>query len=390
MKSLRAAFGLLLVAFIFFQGGSALSWGVEESAGPDDSLTDLYRDTILRALEAPKQIGQQCPDCGITSAGSNQGPRMCADDYKEIYKKDVVDMRVVFGYLDYKNTVEDRYQRQAMVERVTAPCTGATQMCGFKRGDSMDIFEKVVNGKLVRLHLVASSASDNERTNRGDLKAQQADATARAKKAYFDGLTQSDVLLYVGHARNGGGPSFEPPKLKNGRTDLKDYNKKQESWKEVVRTLESTSTPPKIMGILACNAELHFGKDLAKAAPNSAVLLAGSKNLFESIFAQAASILESVIDQRCESDFNSAVNHVSDIDGFAISPIRMKNFFRGASRPTYVQGGHFDVPAWTPPRTIDRNTPIIQRPPVTSPWIVEPPHNGTAPSSDTLGTGGIY
>lgn len=358
LKARSATFWLRLVGIAALLVPAQMVWAQSGGyAGDKEDLLNNYRYVIQKALYDAKHMEQPCLDCELTQAGKPDEPSRpmspsCQAAYSDLYSKPVIDMRVVFGYLDYMNDVEDRYQAAALIEQITSPCDGSTNTCGFRAvDDDGELFEKTFRGgdgqmRTVRLTVVNSSVRDNEKLNRGEYKQAQERQTQRAEEAFFGGMQSADVLLYAGHARDGGGPDFGPPHLqeKARRTDYGWYRKNHKNWDRLKQAITSSSKPPKVFGLFACNAEAHFGKQIRSMMPNTGVALAGPKSWFPTVLGQTFSTLDSILNTRCESDFIGSLHAIKDLDGEPASPARFEGFFKGNQSGRVVSAGSGGAP----------------------------------------------
>ncbi len=302
---------------------------------------------------------RDCVDCYVSSAGADDSTlemsdakRACVDKWNDFYNKEPVDsanpngpkkpvdIRIVLGYhdRDLDSFVGDRIMRQSMVKTLTAPCeaNNLVQVCGFKQSvQEGDFFEKEVMGpkgvlQTVRVTLTASSASPSDRLN----KVEQERQSAAAEKVFNEGIRDSDMLLYLGHARGGGGPDFRPAKRNaRGATDLDFYRAEQPGLKALDEAFNNAKVngqkkTPKILGFLACDAEVWRTR-LERLAPNSGLLLSASDLVdSQTAMGMAYLALDSVLWQRCPDEFNRAVNTLIDYRKKPMVPLTLRRFFK--------------------------------------------------------------
>ncbi len=298
-----------------------------------------------------------CADCLASSAGEGSATlkdknsaRICKDKWLDFYSKEPVDVRIVFGYQDSDddNLAGDFLQRQQMIDRITMKCAedNLVQACDFTRcaADAQgsvdaDCFEREVRGPNARMHkmrvrLTASSISASDVVNRA-LKSEQDAKTEQATSEFYDGLNKADMLLYVGHARDGGGPDFGPAERRlDGSINYDHYRKLTPGLDQMTKELMKRGTTPKILGFFACESE-RWRTRLTNLAPKSGLILSATPNMpLEVGAAQAFAALDSAIWQRCESSFNRAVNFdpvpgkVEKYDDKKLIPLSLTNFYK--------------------------------------------------------------
>jgi hypothetical protein len=322
-----------------------------------DDVTNRYKYRIEKTLYDLKAVQPDCPSCGLFTAGeSSSYSPACRQTYKQFYKvknranqekpeDSEVEIRLAFGYMDFLRDVDDYYAAVAFGTQVTNPCYRGQFACGFSQDpDDAGLFRKQIQligpdglprTRTVKLRMRYSSVSPDEHLNRGEKKAEQERRTARTRDFYADGLKHSDMVMYVGHARDGGGPDFGPPVVSEHthRTDFDWYHRNHPGASLMHDALVSTATPPKIMGIYACYAEDHFYDQLRRDAPHAGLILSGN-NEFEAAVGQAAASLDSVLGMRCEDDFKKSVNVIKKIDvqdmpgGFVVTPMKIDGVFK--------------------------------------------------------------
>lgn len=186
----------------------------------------------------------------------------CRRFYDHLFAAKIVDIRIVFGYKDARPApfVGDRYERIDLLMDLVKPCRDGRQDCGFERDleNSDLLFKKIKTDrrqiKKVQLRLIASSVSPDDRKNRLDPFQKWQSKVAREN--FFDGVQSSDIVFYNGHSRDGGGPDFEPPRLrKNDHVDYYWYRQHQKGKKELQQRITKTLSKAKVIGLFSCQSE---------------------------------------------------------------------------------------------------------------------------------------
>lgn len=200
-------------------------------------------------------------------------------------------------------------------DKTTTSCgQGASfnRACGFTRTDDPEIFKKklVIGGKTVniRIRVLTPEISSRDRLNRnsfnkfienkfcsasakdekescikkysppqfsrsnilkkcdpasGDENIYQICRSNYVREAWKQSIAKGDeIVLYNGHARDGGGPSFDPPKVKsNGKVDYNWYQSTREGHNHEKESFQEASTKgkvPVIYGSFSCSSKKHF------------------------------------------------------------------------------------------------------------------------------------
>lgn len=284
-----------------------------------------------------------CADCLASSVGNGasaldrtDSAKTCKDKWSDFYSKDKIDIRFSFGYTDRDDNslVDDTIARQSMVDQITKPCesNNLVQACGFTRSpDDADLFERRVrgpNGKrhTLQVRLTSSSFSPSGKVNES-LPMEQKEKTEQAASNFYSGLKEADMVVYIGHARDGGGPDFAPAIRKNGKTDFAKYRAETPGMNRLTQELESGANA-KIIAFLACDSE-RWSDRLKRLAPKSGIVLSGTPNIpLEAALVQSYLLLDSVIWQRCEGAFNKALNELDSYDDRSLVPLKLQRFFK--------------------------------------------------------------
>jgi hypothetical protein len=308
-----------LVLFLF--AVTAMAAG---RSNTEQKTEDIRSMTEVVAKYVQGKLASEAPGC-FQCAGDQAAPKSCRDAYADLYSKPVLEFRITLGYTDIPNDVvnaEDGPRREVWVTRLVKPCPeGVVGTCGFAQdGDDADHFTKNVKGPdgkdhLVNLYLVNSSVGVDDRTNRTTLKAQQDAQTRRAEENFFGGLRTADIVIYAGHARKGGGPSFSPPILhKDGLNTNESAYASRVSETRMLTTLRANPNPPKLMGLFACDAGKWFSEDVRTATRRKSGV-ASSIGLTEPeiVFAQAYAMLDSILALRCQDQFNRSIDAITNV-----------------------------------------------------------------------------
>lgn len=165
---------------------------------------------------------------------------------------------VVFGYKDTRpaRLVGDRYERAMLVDRLVK--------LGFHRNpkDDDELSRKLENQNgMMMVRVVHSSVGPDDDENRKD--PYQRYQSKAAHDSFISAIGNTDVILYDGHSRDGGGPDFEPPRfLANGHVDYAWYRQNQVSFKELIRVWKKSEIKPRELGLISCYSSQHFSKKM--------------------------------------------------------------------------------------------------------------------------------
>jgi hypothetical protein len=249
--------------------------------------------------------------------------------------------------------------------------TSFSQTCGFQRGDDPEIFTKqvVVRGRpvSVRLRMLSAALSTSDSINRGsrnlfirericqnatnvqscvssntppnvtsaslltrcvpaDAQRFQLCRSDYVRRAWAESIIKGDeIVMYNGHARSGGGPSFDPPKvLANGHVDYDWYRSVREGHKqetEAFRTAAQSGRAPVFYASHSCSSGVHFieNGNFPEVSPTTSYVTSGRTTYTDEGVASTLATLESAFQGRCQEEFSQTVQGAScgyDVSNF--------------------------------------------------------------------------
>lgn len=237
--------------------------------------------------------------------------------------------------------------------------------CGFTQSDDPEIFEKKIslNGKVVavRLKMTQPALTDSDKKNRenrnqfiadlycpglkdaplktcitknspptnpaselikkckpGMQNIYQVCKSEHARKTFLKGITDGDeIIVFNGHARKGGGPSFDPPKvLANGHPDYDWYMKNREGHKqetEAFRTAVKKGKAPVAYVSGSCNGKRDFYDkgNFPEASPSTVYTLSNRTSFAMEAVSSVLTNIEGNLRGMCGKKLNDLVQGVS-------------------------------------------------------------------------------
>ena len=303
---------------------------------------DRYTKSVQQGLNRLSQLNEPRASGACKDIERNSGvSASCMDAYLKLYQKDKIDMRVALGMLDRRayggqpQGSDDRYIRTSLTSQLTKSCQGPNVFaCGFaadpRDGDlyTKKVVDPLGREKIVRLRITHSSASAVEAENRGKMKDAQTAQSEVSRKNFLEGLEKADVVIYNGHAREGGGPDFNLPiRKKDGHPDYKGhYLKNRPGLNAMVEALRKRSDGgPAFLGLLACKSKAHFYDRVKPVSPASGQMTTGGNyGYFDDGPYVVLNMLDSLLGQRCEGDFQKSINGPA----LKTNAYRVHDFFR--------------------------------------------------------------
>jgi hypothetical protein len=188
--------------------------------------------------------------------------------------------------------------------------------CGFKKGNGG--FTKTIKNRFtgkntqVIVKLASSAYTSNDLQNKTTYADKQQQKSQNTHAQFLNALKTYDAVIYLGHARSGGGPDFYPPRLlKNGHVDYGYYKSNKPGIKSMLQSLKS-SAGPDLIGLLACKSTGLFSSSVQKYSSHSALITANSLFDFDDLVPTGFTVLEALISQRCNENFSNVVeSHLS-------------------------------------------------------------------------------
>ncbi len=260
----------------------------------------------------------------------------CQSQILNITQDNELTIFVALGYIDFSagqdfdsstslyqfGDVLDLDAYDAFVKALTRQCSSASIgqkskifACGFSRSNGG--FSKTIRnrftGKNMRVYIkLASSAyTSNDNQNKTTYAAQQTAKSKNTQAQFLSALKSYDAVIYLGHARSGGGPDFFPPKLlANQNVDYGYYKKNQPGIKAMLGALQGSSDSD-VIGVLACKSTNLFASSIRKYAPNSGLITADKLFAFDDLIPTGFTLVEALVGQRCNENFSNVVqNHL--------------------------------------------------------------------------------
>lgn len=267
----------------------------------------------------------------------NITPSTCYQQIFNISSDNEMRIIMAFGYMDvtqgdefiesslYQNgDVLDRDAKMAFEGVLNSKCLkDHNYACGFKKSGQQ--WTKNIRNRLtgqtmkVIISLFAPSVSSSDSQNKSQLWPQQAQSSESVRQNFLASFRTSDVVIYLGHARSGGGPDFYPPILTpQGLVNYSHYKGTQQGLKEMLSSLAQNPKPTPVIGLLACKSTGLFANSVRQVSPGSIVITADDLFNYNDILPTGFALLESVISQRCSTDFGDVIranpNSASMID----------------------------------------------------------------------------
>lgn len=265
-----------------------------------------------------------------TSVGAQgQTVQKCMPVFKNSLAKGVLDIHYALGYFDDSQAIDIIYDNKNFglspsldiavfdVIRVflKTPCNpnSPQKLCGFtEQGNAASglvILTKPVQllGQTVdvRITLTYASASENFVANKTSLIERQKFLTQQSEQNYFAALGgTADVVFYNGHSRNGGGPDFNPPILKDDLHVNYDgyYQVRKPGITRVLDMVKNGRNKDQVIGFFSCYSQRWFYDSIMKANPKQRVVFSADTIDYLDSLQASMGYLEGLIQGYCGQD----------------------------------------------------------------------------------------
>jgi hypothetical protein len=295
--------------------------------------TQIYR----RAMQITQNVFRNCRDCSF--AQSESADPVCRSKFDKVYLKNQVNIHLAIGYMDdsenpsggyyagvqlQPNEAIDGIAQEGFLRNLTTPCRNRDGQgaCGFSRqsGDQNLLVKTIqYRGQTTQVNLRVTNAAATPilSTNTTEGARRQALATRMAEENFFESLSTSDLTIYTGHARGGGGPDFAPPVLKDDGTANYNgyYRVKKPGLTRLLAELNKANAHPTMMAILACKSDDLFRGPVLQAAPSMSWVATSDLVYFEDGFIATYLVLDGFLRQECQSTFQKTLLGLETTNG---------------------------------------------------------------------------
>ncbi|MBX3019847.1 MAG: hypothetical protein KF767_18315 [Bdellovibrionaceae bacterium] len=238
-------------------------------------------------------------------------PRTCPADYRKFRAVKDLTIDLYFGYSNFEPYAFDPYEAEAFMHVLREPCMPGITACGFKLThqavQAYRLRKSLPGGRSVTVDLRYSALTIDDNRNSGELATQQEAASHRIRQKFNQAIRESDVVLYLGHARYGGGMGFFPANLVNDALNIVFRNPLRGST-DALRA----SRKIKAFGVLGCETEGHYRASLEAANPNVDLILNKHVMTGSTILQVAIGTIDSILRERCAPELKAALT--TDVD----------------------------------------------------------------------------
>lgn len=278
-------------------------------------------------FEKVNQTQITTPQSSVDAAG--KVVQKCMPVFKNALSKGVLDIRYALGYFDDSQAIDIIYDNKnlglspsldiavfdVIRQFLKTPClpNSPQKLCGFsEQGDptsGMVILTKPIEllgqSVQVKISLTYASASEDFVANKTTLNERQKFLTQQSEQNYFSALGGSaDVVFYNGHSRNGGGPDFNPPLLKDDLHVNYDayYQVKKPGIGRVLEMIKNAKNKDQVIGFFSCYSQRWFYDSIMKANSKQRVIFSADTIDYLDSLQASMGYLEGLMQGFCGQD----------------------------------------------------------------------------------------
>lgn len=235
---------------------------------------EIQKGRLVIKNDANKNVSAPTPETAAPRSIILDLPKLqtqptCEAYYKRFLDDGILTIGIFLGYKDSRPArfVGDSIETFILIQKLTDPCIGQNQACGFKLNsvNPTRLIKKVEIDRIkfkTDITIWYSSLTLDDDLNRK--LPEQKVHSAKVEAAFQEALKLNDMVFYNGHSRDGGGPDFFPPQLdSHHKTDYGWYKNREHGVKIMSDSL-TESTQPLILGLFSCASDKHFKSALFK------------------------------------------------------------------------------------------------------------------------------
>lgn len=219
------------------------------------------------------------------------------------------DIRVIFGYdnsADIRH-VNDPFRAEHFMDYLKKAGYKPVEPTEEKREElgvtaearNLRLFRGVgTNGRRLNIAMIWSARTTSFARNIGAEYLEQVKCSEEALKFMQKAASEAEVMLYVGHSREGGGPDTFPPEIKPDgvkylhRVDYTPYRNTRPGLASLSSSLSKSKDKPYIVSWASCKSDVHFAgwfkKVLAQKEHDTSLIMSTRFTTFHPWIAEIA------------------------------------------------------------------------------------------------------
>lgn len=240
-----------------------------------------------------------------------------------------LNISVFFGFseLTHSGIVVDPFNLHTFVSRLTTPCAGDLQACGFnlqRKPTSNEPgftlvkrLEPPLSPSEVHIELYDSAVADNYQAILQHFEQPQEAKSEIVQAKFLQALAEQDAVLYIGHARLGTGPSFST--FESFSANWWHAMLTNQNRQDMLHTLSQREQPLPLLGLYACDTDFYYRDDLQQASPETALLLSRGATYTDTDSQRLFGTLEALLQQGCKAEYQPLLSTDSDSASYRLT-----------------------------------------------------------------------
>jgi hypothetical protein len=242
---------------------------------------------------------------------AQQPSAACPGEYGALATEKDLRIAMFYGYANFEDVVLDSSFANAMAAALELPCKGSMAACGFqlvRREPNALELHRDADGRSATVDVYWTAVSTEGEYNRASGARKQKARSREIKDLFYRALHDSDVVLFTGHSRGGGGLGFDP----STRLDIAFDMLFRSPAKAIRRALEVRPSRLKLLSAMSCESDKYYEKEFGAANPKASLMLVDgniSSNQTDQI---NIGILNDVLGARCDAEVKQSFRPVDD------------------------------------------------------------------------------
>lgn len=228
------------------------------------------------APAAAALVREASPQAGASDLSAGGGKTAFERNVERVFADDqVADVRIIFGYDNSADVrhVNDPFRAEYLLEYLkksgylpVAPDDTMRKKLGVTgEAKNLRVFEGAgLHGRRLQVSLIWSARTTSFARNIGSEYVEQIKCSEEALSFMQKAAEDAEVMMYVGHSREGGGPDTFPPEIKRGggeslhRVDFAPYRANRPGLAALAGHFGKNKHKPCIVSWASCKSDNHF------------------------------------------------------------------------------------------------------------------------------------
>lgn len=279
-------------------------------------FTNFQKEALVKSSQW-KKISELANSPEAFQPGSHQEKQLnsCRSFLGPILNKQKIRIDYFASYSDgFRDTLHDPLEIRGLRATLLTPCSqhGNHKLCGFfpVNGNPFLLSRKIRHAdgheKTIEIQLVDSALTSSDQANKQNIL-EQNKKSEMVRQKFITALKSTDIMIYSGHSRFGGGPDFYPERfLANGADDVNYYLSHKRGVNDMLTGLSGRTDRPFMMFMGSCDSKKHFASALASSSQAPYFSFLTKKAVTENdVYKQFVHVMTLILNESCPVDFKN-------------------------------------------------------------------------------------